>query len=645
MKRLSPRLLLLLALAAPALLLNRPAGASRQNGGVAWVSVRTRNFLVEGGAGEAEVRGVAARLEAYRAAFTHLLSAEYFDAGVPTAVIVFPDDAAYTPFKPRFGGHVARGVAGYFQPGTDINYITLARASDLALNPSTLLHEYTHVLVNNHFSGAPLWLKEGLAEFYSTARLSTDGRRLTIGEAPGRRPSELRKRELLPLATLLALDQTSPAYADPEQRALFYAQSWALVHYLSEARGGRSGALGRFTDLLAEGRQVEDALREAFGVGVAELEAGLAAYVGRARYKAGVEEFGRPLDFDAQASARTLSEAEVAARLGDLLLHTDQDEEADAYLTRAVGLAPKLALARVSLGALRLRQNRASEAREHLHVAVEVDPQNYLAHYLLADALNREGADNLEGVTPKEFEERTELLRAELRRALELAPRFVESYKLLASVEMERGDRYEEAATLLAGAQALAPRRADLALMRAHALMLGNRFDEARREAEPYATAGQDERLRAQAAALVRHIEARREQAAKAAREANELPPGASAPAQPCDLPMRGAPQQKRLRFEGAQVCGRLAEIECANPGVVFRVETDDGATLRLRAEDMRRVRFITYTAEVKTGPVSCGPRERADHVLITYRSRGNDKQSFDGEALAVEFIPENWNP
>ena len=85
MKRLPPRLLLLLALAAPAVLLNRPAGASRQSGEVTWVSVRTRNFLVEGGTGEAELRGVASRLEAYRAAFTHLLSGEYFDAGVPTA--------------------------------------------------------------------------------------------------------------------------------------------------------------------------------------------------------------------------------------------------------------------------------------------------------------------------------------------------------------------------------------------------------------------------------------------------------------------------------------------------------------------------------------------------------------------------------
>lgn len=648
MKSPLPRLLLLLALAAPVVLLGRTAVAVRpeQTG---WTSVRTRNFLVEGGAGEAELRGAAARLEEYRAAFMHLIPGEHFGAGIPTVIVVFPDDAAYAPFKPRFGGQVARGVAGYFQPGTDVNYITLARDGDLSLDGSTLLHEYTHLLLNNRFRVAPLWLKEGLAEFYSTARLSADGRRLTLGEAPERRPRELRKRELMPLAALLALDQTSAVYADPAQRGLFYAQSWALVHYLSESRGGRFGARGdalaHFTDLLAEGARMEEALRDSFGLSVAELEAGLATYVRRGRYKADVEEFGKPLDFDTELSARTLSEAEVAARLGDLLLHTDREEDADAYLTRAVTLDARRASARVSLGTLRLRQNRATEARTHLRVAVEADPRNHLAHYLLADALNREGTADIERITPKEFEERTEEIRSELRRALELAPRFVESYKLLAAVELERGDRYEEAAVLLAGAQALAPRRADLGLMRAQALMLGGRFEEALRAAEPYAATGQDERVRAQAAALLKRIETRREQAAAASREANELAPGADAPAQPCDIPLRGGPQQKRLRFEGAQVCGRLAEIECAEPGVVFRVETASGATLRLRAEDMKRVRFITYTTEVKTGPVSCGPRQRADHVLITYRSRRDDQQPFDGEALAVEFIPENWNP
>ncbi|MCA1618979.1 MAG: tetratricopeptide repeat protein [Acidobacteria bacterium] len=215
---------------------------------------------------------------------------------------------------------------------------------------------------------------------------------------------------------------------------------------------------------------------------------------------------------------------------------------------------------------------------------------------------------------------------------------------------MERGDRHAEAAQLLRRASALAPRRVDLVLMLAQAEMLGGRFEEARRLAEPYARRSADERMRELAAALVARIESRRRQAElerQHAYETTRADAEAAGAAQPCDLPVRGGPQHKRLRFEGSQVCGRLAEIECADVGVVLRVETAAG-TLRLRAEDLRGVRFITYTTAVKTGRLECGPRERADHVLVTYRTgrtgaRGPDAS--DGEAVAVEFIPEDWNP
>ncbi|HEX8355560.1 MAG TPA: tetratricopeptide repeat protein, partial [Pyrinomonadaceae bacterium] len=431
MKRLFPRLVLLALLAASA---SSAARAPRAEGGTpagggAWLSVRSQNFLVEGRARERDLRRVAARLEEYRAAFSRLLSDEHFDSGVPTAVVVFPGDAAYAPFKPLLAGRTARNASGYFQPGADVNYITVVLEGDPARDPATLLHEYTHLLVDNHFRAAPLWLKEGLAEFYSTARVSAGGRRLTLGEPPGQRVRELlRARALIPLRTLFAVDQASPFYTESGQLGLFYAQSWALVHYLSEVRGGaRREGLARFTSLLAEGRDVEEALRGAFGAGAAEIEAGLAAYVRLGRFRAGAEEFARPLDFDARLSARPLSEAETVARLGDLLLHTGRYDEAEGFLTRALELDPRLAPARVSMGALRLRQSRHAEARELLQQAASADPQSHLAHYHLADALHREGTSAGAGdVTPKEFEERTELIRAALRRASELAPDFVE---------------------------------------------------------------------------------------------------------------------------------------------------------------------------------------------------------------------------
>ena len=73
-----------------------------------------------------------------------------------------------------------------------------------------------------------------------------------------------------------------------------------------------------------------------------------------------------------------------------------------------------------------------------------------------------------------------------------------------------------------------------------------------------------------------------------------------------------------------------------------LRVESAD-KTLQLHADDLRSIRFVTYTAAVKTGRLVCGPRERAEQVLVTYKPKRNQQRATDGEALAVEFVPEDW--
>jgi hypothetical protein len=104
----------------------------------------------------------------------------------------------------------------------------------------------------------------------------------------------------------------------------------------------------------------------------------------------------------------------------------------------------------------------------------------------------------------------------------------------------------------------------------------------------------------------------------------------------PCDMPQPG-PQYKPMRFEGQQACGQLVRVECEESGVVLFIETAE-RTLRLRGPALNRVRFVTYTAEV-TGRVECGPR--SNPVLVTYRAP-KDMRS-DGEIVAVEFVPPDW--
>lgn len=654
MKRLTPRVFAILSALAAILLASagpRLAHAAPDEA-IGWVSVRSQNFTVVGEAQEKDLRRVAARLEEFRAALARLLPEGPKDAGAPTTVIVFRDDAAYQPFKPVLRGQTASYVAGYFQPSSDVNYITLALDSDWSRgSASTLQHEYTHLLVNNYFSSAPLWLKEGLAEFYSTARLSKDRRRVWTGAELPTRVRQLRGAQLIPLRTLFEVDQQSPYYSESGKRGLFYAQSWALAHFiLNDDGGARRARLPRFVELLASGVAPADAFGRAFGFDVGEAEVALAAYVRLGLYSESSETYARPLDFDSQLKASQMPPAEGLATLGDLLLHTDRAEESEGYLTRALALDPTLARARVSLGLLRLRQNRADDARAELALAAHAEPRNHLAHYLLAEALNRGAGEaaRADSLSVKDFEERTQLMRAELSRAIDLAPDFPEGYRLLATIEMERADRPDVAIELLRRASALAPRRHDLVLLTAQAFLFKGAFDDARRLAEPVAMHSPEPRMREQAAALIQRINAReqtaelqRSRADEAARlEASE---DAALHIQPCDMPLRGGPQYKRLRFEGEQTCGRLVAIECDDVGVTLRVESAD-KTLQLHADDLRSIRFITYTAAVKTGRLACGPRERAEQVLVTYKPRRNQQRASDGEALAVEFVPEDWN-
>ncbi len=120
------------------LLLAAQAAAAKET----WTSVRSQNFLLVGNASEKEIRQVATRLEQFRYVFTQLFPKVNFNTPVPTTVIVFKNDGAYKPFKPVVDGKVSE-VAGYFQSGDDVNYITLTpdRGTGVENPYGTIYHE------------------------------------------------------------------------------------------------------------------------------------------------------------------------------------------------------------------------------------------------------------------------------------------------------------------------------------------------------------------------------------------------------------------------------------------------------------------------------------------------------------------------
>ena len=352
-----------------------------------WTSVRSKNFLLVSNASEKDIREVGTRLEQFREVFSLLFTNLNINSPIPTTVIVFKNHESYRPFQLN-----ARN-AGYFQSGSDVNYIALKLIKDLGTeqDPYTIIfHEYTHLLLRTTTGNVPLWFNEGMAEYYSTFSI-TDDQKVVMGKPISSHVYLLRERKMLPLRTLFQVDSKSPYYNESEKQSIFYAESWALMHYLVLGKDGqRMTQLGNFIDLMARSVPMEDAFQQAFSTTFENMEKELRAYIQRDRYPFVSGSFTNKVTYDSAMRSAPITEAEAQAYLGDLLLKSNR-AECEIYLQKALALDPDQPMANASLGLLRVRQGKHEEARQRLERAVAASSQNYLIHYYYAFALSREG--------------------------------------------------------------------------------------------------------------------------------------------------------------------------------------------------------------------------------------------------------------
>ncbi|MDT5271912.1 MAG: hypothetical protein QOH49_4098 [Acidobacteriota bacterium] len=631
-----------------------------------WTSVRSQNFFLVGNASEKEIRQVATRLEQFREVFTKLFTKINFNTPVPTTVVVFKNDGAYKPFKPVADGKTVE-VAGYFQPGDDVNYITLTPdRGDGAENPyGTIYHEYTHLLVNNSTGAgeASAWFNEGLAEYYSTFFIEDD-RKVHLGRFVDYHLRLLRDEKLIPLSQLFAVTHYSLERNKHNVRSLFYAESWALVHYLILGNDGkRLPQLGEFLSLSKKGVPNDEAFKRAFQTDTAAMEKELQKYVQANTFMSQVTTFPQKLEFDSQMTAAPLTDAQAEAYLGDLLLHINRLDDAAVRLQHALDLDPTLVMARASLGMARLRQKRDAEAVVQLREAAAAGATNYLAHYYLAYALSRAGMGE-NGYMPGGYPaEAASEMRAALRKAISLRPDFPESYQLLAWINLVTGENIPEGVQLIRQAVALAPGNQHYALILAQLYLRQEKFEEARRTAELIAREGSDPGLRATAQSVLGAIKSYEEQLKqyKAAQEAYERGGGGEPRLVVRDEDEKDAADNKKprksddeLAAEGlaqaindalrkpqegeTRVRAVLMRIECGPKGLVFVLKAGE-RTLRLTAAGFGGLHLVNFSQEADS-QLTCGPRKTETSSVVTYRASADARAKTDGSLVALEFVP-----
>src|SRR5438132_1045376 len=198
-----------------------------------WIRVRSPHFILISSAGESRTREIAGELETLAAALSSLTPQFRVATDAPTRVFLFarPKESRgyFDMLLDRRDSHVS-GV-----------FVSQKSGGSMLLNASshddrTPYHELVHYLISNSDARPPLWLEEGLAEYFGNADVR--GGALFGGERLRRHIQVLQTHTMMPLDKLFAIRRESDAYNVAEGQVVFYAESWALVDWLVR-NGGR----------------------------------------------------------------------------------------------------------------------------------------------------------------------------------------------------------------------------------------------------------------------------------------------------------------------------------------------------------------------------------------------------------------------
>jgi tetratricopeptide (TPR) repeat protein len=422
-----------------------------------WTTLAIDELTVYSSADDATTRDVASDLVRLRGALGVVTKLKV-RSPLPTRVYIFGDRRTFEQYCQAAIGR-SDNLSGVFLSDRDGNHVLIAGSSKGV--DRVVFHELTHYFLRNTISSqVPLWFNEGLAEFYSTFSARKDT--VSVGLPIAEHLAWLHQQSLIPLKDLFAVTHDSKEYHEGNRQGVFYAESWALVHYLMIGNPARRDQLGTYVGLIASGKSIDDAFHAAFHTSFDELERELRKYVRAytmnymsytlAEMNAVVIPTPQPLARDAQLVA-----------LADLLMHTNTAHfaEAESLLNAALKANPSSAAVYAELGVAKSWQRQNADAETYFDKAVQLGSHDAQPYILYGESILRrvDGSVRQNAGAPS-----ADVLKARelFRKATELNPNSAPAFSGLGSTyAMAAADDPRPGIEALERSLALAPAEVD----------------------------------------------------------------------------------------------------------------------------------------------------------------------------------------
>jgi len=432
-----------------------------------WLEVRSQHFTVVTNANEKTGRRIADQFERMRSVFHVMFPHLSLETGSPIIVLAIRDEKDFRALEPQV--YLAKGqlkLGGLFLRTPDKNYVLMRVDAEGEHPYSVVYHEYTHLLLSKAAEWLPLWLNEGLAEFYENTDIHE--KEVALGQPSRENILLLRENRLLPLATLFTVDTSSPYYHEENKGSIFYAESWALTHYFQmKDYQAKTHRLTDYTELLAQKTDPVTAATRTFG-DLNQLQSNLEGYIRQGSFSYFKRSTSTDVD-DTAFKVQALTAAQADAVRADFLAYNERVADARPLLDRVLQEDPQNVSAHETMGFLEFRAGHLDEARKWYGQAVKLDSQSYIAHYYFAAISMNAGA------SPGDDAQ----VEASLRAAIKLNPSFAPTFDRLAAFEGMRHRNLDEAHMMALTAVQLDPGNAGYRVNAANVLMQMDRGTDA----------------------------------------------------------------------------------------------------------------------------------------------------------------------
>ena len=471
-----------------------------------WLEVTTPNFQIHSLLSEDKTVELVRHLELLRVAVPRLTKAKVATAAIPTEIYAVRSRSDFR----KFGIH--RNAAGSFSPGLRTNTILIRNSSSIE-ESSVIMHEYVHDLLRaNEGFYVPRWFSEGISEYYGASIIK--GENFEVGRRPKHRIPALERLvsargQLDWINSNILLDSSASQDLSGRSRAVFYSQSWLLIHYLQHAEKkpvSATDGFRRFAELVNSGADEVQSFAEAFQIEASSLKSELKSYLKHQccgyfpiRIKQLLPEFSPTI--------KELTRAEASLNLARLALQQGEQEAAEHWFDIALAADTTQARALSESALLYLLREEFDESERRVLEAIALSPDdpyiqlNSAMHWIVRAGriANRE-----------QRAEFIDIARSSIHEAWKIDQTIPEVYALNGMIYLMHGQDVSKAIEMIAEAARLLPSNPDVRLLLANAYANAGRDEDAIEQAQTVINWSheQNEKTR-QAQALIDRLEGR----------------------------------------------------------------------------------------------------------------------------------------